>query len=677
MPASPRRLAAAASWLAPSLVAACVGGAVMGLAEGLGELDPGGSLAAAGFVALIAIPVIALLLMVGRIVIVAWRPRELALALVERDDSMPRLAGWMVTIALGLAALAAIVREATWVLARHTPFRAPTVGLLYPLVVAGATLVLAALSGPVARVAAAAARSADARWRARGHRTLLTPRMLATTAGVIVIAGATVAWNRVVRPAIGPLDLSPLDAPFAGLVATTLAATAWPRLARFRRSRLAGGAMAILVAGALIAVALVTPDARPSMTLEIWGVKPLAGLAIERLYDLETIRAHVSLAEYQPVARPGAAHPDIILVTIDTVRADHTPPYGGTADMPVLAGLGVRGTVFEWGFSPSNVTRRSIPSLITGLSADRVHGRVVGWALRLDPRHVVLAERLQAGGYDTAGFMCCDGFWGERAKTGLQRGLAHVEIDHDGLALSKLASTWLAAREATHPTRPLFVWMHILEPHNWTTLAAEPSDPGDRSRLYDRSLASCDPMLAALLSPFAGRSPDRAPIIIVTADHGEALGDHGSAYHSTDLYNSQTRVPLVIAGPGIPRQRVTETVSLTGLTPTIVELAGFTAADHHMDGIAFTALATGQRGSRPDGVAFAAMIKDRSNPGNVTAYVRGHWKLLVINGREELYDIAIDPDERVDVAARNPQVLVEVRAALAARNAAARASPFE
>src|SRR5690606_38920534 len=111
------------------------------------------------------------------------------------------------------------------------------------------------------------------------------------------------------------------------------------------------------------------------------------------------------------------------LITIDTVRADATPPYGGSAEMPALAALGERGAVFSWAFAPSNVTRRSIPSMVIGLAPNRIRGRVVGWALRVDPRHVLLAERLRAGGYETAGFMCCAGFWSPEVRTGLQRGL--------------------------------------------------------------------------------------------------------------------------------------------------------------------------------------------------------------------------------------------------------------
>jgi arylsulfatase A-like enzyme len=378
------------------------------------------------------------------------------------------------------------------------------------------------------------------------------------------------------------------------------------------------------------------------------------------------------------MARPGAAHPDILLITIDTVRADHTPPYGGQAEMPVLRDLATRGTVFDWAFSPSNVTRRSIPSIVTGLAPNRVRGRVVGWALRVDPRHVLLAERLRAGGYDTAGFMCCEGFWGKEFHTGLERGLAHLEIESHGGALARNAHAWLDAREQRPDQPPLFLWMHILEPHNWAQVTGEPHTEADRRRFYDRSLAAADQMLQDVVTAFQRRAPDRMPIVIVTADHGEALGEHGQPFHSTDLYDSQIRVPFVIEGPGIKPQHVLETVSLTDLAPTVLELAGFVPPrGASLDGRSVAELATGARPGDPEGgVAFAAMIKDRSNPGGITAVVKGRWKLIDNNGNFELYDTRSDPDEHDNVLGQHPKEAGELRGLLDARTAAGAASPF-
>jgi len=170
----------------------------------------------------------------------------------------------------------------------------------------------------------------------------------------------------------------------------------------------------------------------------------------------------------------------------------------------------------------------------------------------------------------------------------------------------------------------------------------------------------------------------KSAIVIVTADHGEGLGEHGHLNHSTDLYDSQIHVPLVLAGPHVANLRVGETVSTTNLVPTILDLAGFAApSGRAIDGASFADLASGARASRSDGPAFAAMIKDRSNPGGVIALVDGSWKIIDDGRRVELYDLARDPDEKTDLAKREPAKLAELLAKLRARQDAGRVSPFD
>ena len=654
-------------------MAACTGALVAGLIEGGASAGLLGALAATGFVALIAVPALLAAGAAARGIVAAWQPAELAAALVDADGAAPRLAAWLAVIWLGALGLAAAMFQSVALLALRTAFKTPTISFVEPAFAVATALVIVALSRPAARLFAQLARGFDARWRRGGRRTLLRPRLLFAAAGVAAIATGLALWWIAIAPRIGPLDTAPLYVPAAGIATAAAVHAAWPRLGR---ARAAGGLAAAIATAAAVIIAIACAFVRPALTLELWGNRPIAGVAIEAVFDLEAVRARISLGAFRPVELPGAAHPDIIFITIDTVRADHTPPYGGQAIMPALQGLAARGAVFERALSPSNVTRRSIPSIVTGLAPDRVRGRVVGWALRIDPRHVVLAERMRAGGYDTAGFMCCEGFWGKTFHTGLERGLAHVEIEPHGATLAQHARAWLDARER-RPGPPLFVWMHILEPHNWT-LGGEFRNEVDRHAAYDRSLAASDLMVAEVLAAFAHRAPDRMPLVIVTADHGESLGEHGHPYHSTDLYDAQIRVPLVVTGPGIPARRVAETVSLTDLVPTVLELGGFVApADASVDGASFADLATGRHtGSASAGTAFAAMIKDRSNPGGVTAIARGRWKLIDDNDNFELYDVAADPGEHDNVILRHAEVAVELRALLAAHAARAAQSPF-
>ncbi len=669
-----RRLA---RWVAPSAVAACAGALVGGLVEGAGTGDALGAIATAGFLAMLAVPGLLVASLLVRGLVAAWQPRVLASRLVEGDGGAPRLAGWVAIVWLGTLLLGWAVYEGTWQLASASwlEFKPRGVGFAEPVIALASTVVLFALSRPGARAVTALARRIDTRWRGTGHRTLLSPRRIFAGAGLAAVIALGILWAVLVKPRLGPIDTSVLYTPAIAAAVAVLVHAAWTRIPR----RPIVGTSIALCGVASIAVALMVRTSRPSLTLEIWGDRPIAGLAIDQVFDLEAIRANVSLAEFRPTDRPGAVHPDIVLVTIDTVRADHTPPYGGPAAMPVLGELAARGTVFTWAFSPSNVTRRSIPSMVIGLAPNRVRGRVVGWALRVDPRHVLLAERLAAGGYETAGFMCCYGFWSPEVRTGLQRGLEHLEIEPNGMKLATAARAWLDAREHRSGNRPLFLWMHVLEPHNWTVGVGEPRNDTERQKFYDKALSESDAMLAELLGAFATRSPEHAPIVIVTADHGEALGEHGHQYHSTDLYNSQMRVPLVVTGPGIKLQTIPETVSLTDLVPTILELAGYQPpAGPSIDGRSIAELATGKRASRPDtGTAFAAMIKDRSNPGGVTALVQGRWKIIDNGSALELYDIYEDPDEHTNLANQRPDIVERLRALLEVKTDAGRTSPFD
>jgi len=677
-----RRVVTAVRWLAPSAVAASAGAIAAGLYEGA-QADVFALVATAGFLALVAWPALLAASVIVRALWHGWRARGLADAVIEDGGGAPIIAGWLAVIWLGALLMCWATFQGTWLLvndAQNTstpsePLLKPmTTALAEPVFALAAAFVVIVASRPVALLFAWIVRAIDARWRKRRARSLVTPRKLLVGSLVVVAATAYVLWRLVVHPRIGAFDLRLAYAPTIGAATAALVHALDRRIAR---ARIAIGAAIGAVAAAVVACALVAWQTDPSLTLTIWGDRPIAGLAIDRLFDLDAIRSGVSLSKFTPTARPNAAHPDIILVTIDTVRADHTPPYGGNADMPVLRELADRGTVFEWAFTPSNVTRRSIPSMLLGLAPNRVHGRVVGWALRIDPRHVMLAERLLAGGYDTAGFMCCEGFWGKELHTGLQRGLAHLEIEPNGSSLAKRARHWLDQREREPAHKPLFLWMHILEPHNWQAPGGDARPDEDHRKMYDHSLTASDAMVAELLGAFTERPPDRAPIVIVTADHGEALGDHGQPFHSTDLYDSQIRVPFVMAGPGIQHGRVIETVSLTDLTPTILDLAGFDPTHEGFDGRTVADLATGARASDPAaGWAFSMMVRDRSNPGGITAFVEGPWKLIDNGSSVELYDTRADPDERSNLVGSRAQIVEQIKRRLRNAIAAGKRLPF-
>jgi len=664
-------------WTAPSAAAACAAAAVAGLfeaaltADGLAELA-----ATAGFSVLIAAPAAFGLGLVVRGLWAAWRPARLAPALVDERGASPRLAAWV--LYLGIASLVlswATFNTVRW-LAIASSFHPVVVSLAMPMAVVAVALGLAAVSRPLVDVLAAGLGRIERKRAARGRRPLITPRTI-VAATVVGAAGVAVfSWFVSIRPKIGHLDLFVFVHPLVAIAVVAAGHAAWRRWPRVRRP---GGIAAAVVVVALAAVAGWVRATEPSLLLEVWSRPTVAGLSIDELFDLDAVRSEMTLTAFRPTARPAAAHPDVILITIDTVRQDRTPLGGGPARMPVLAALGARGAVFDWAFSPGNVTRRSIPSIVLGDSATRVHGRVAGWALRLDPRHVLLAERFRAAGYDTAAFVCCASFWAPRHKLGINRGLDHLYINESGKALAEAAQHWLEARDAKQPRRPLFMWMHFIEVHNWNGDHPNAHIGDAERKRYDRTLAEVDHYLGMVVSAFADRPPGHGPIFVVTADHGEGLGDHGAPYHSSDLYDSQIHVPLVIAGPGVKPRHVAEPVSLVDLAPTMLDLAGFVPPGMpQMDGRSIADLVTGARNPDPDrGYAFAAQIKDRSVASGEVALVVGPWKIIYDGKDYELYDLRTDPEEQHDLSEEAPQQLLRMKRLLAARSTLDGTPPFQ
>jgi len=645
-----------------------------GVLEALSADDLREAVGTIGYAAMVAWPVLTALTALVRGLWFGWRPGELRDRLVDEHGSAPQLAGWLGYLLIACFVLSWATFNTIRTLAAWTTFKPTVVALATPPVVAATGLALAAGSRPVVAVLTAVFAWLDRACRRRFRRSPFTPRWILAGGGAVLAILIVSAWFVSVAPRIGYLDLSILLYPAVAIAVAIAVHLVLARVPR-RPARIALAGVAVVVASS-IGFAVWLRAARPLSVLQIWGRPTVASEVIEQLYYLEDLRDDIALLVDPPAARAGATPRDIILITIDTVRADHTPVGGGHAEMPTLSRLAADGAVFASAYSPGNVTRRSIPAIATGVSPTRVRGKVAGWALRLDPRHILLAERFRAAGYDTAGFFCCASFWSARHRLGINRGIDHVEIEPDGAKLSEAARAWLAERRAK-TSRPLFVWVHFIEPHNWLQGRTDLRSVTDRRTQYDKVLGEVDGYVGTVLEAFTGAGA-RPPIVVITADHGEGLGDHGQPYHSTDLYDSQIHVPLVIAGPGIPPHRVVEPVGLVSLAPTLLDLAGFVPPGMpQMDGTSFAPLATGTTGGDPDGgYAFSAMIEDRSAPNGSRAVIRGTWKLIETRRGFELYDRGVDAGEMRNLAPSRPEKLAELRALLTQRRAIDGRSPF-
>jgi arylsulfatase A-like enzyme/tetratricopeptide (TPR) repeat protein len=374
--------------------------------------------------------------------------------------------------------------------------------------------------------------------------------------------------------------------------------------------------------------------------------------------------------------------PGLVLVTIDTCRADRIGCYGARAPRtPAIDGLAERGVLFVDASAPAPLTLPSHCSILTGLYPDR-HGVRDNGAESLPEEATTLAEILRAQGFRTGAFVSAfplekefganqgfDEF--DDALTASSLG-AVAQVPEDSDMAQRLfyeerlagevvdaAIPWL--REARSGPSPWFLWVHFFDPHAvYRPPAHLAAEYGPAS--YEGEIAYVDEELVRLLAEI-----DRdATTVVVTADHGESLGEHAEVSHGLFVYQSSLRVPWVMAGPGIPAGvRVEEPVSLVQVTPTILDLLGV-AAPTGLDGASARVLwDAGSPDAREaaTGPVHAESLLPRLHYdwAGLRSVRRDRWK-LVDAPRPELFDLESDPHETNDVAAQHPDVVRDLAA---------------
>lgn len=654
------KLVAALAWLAPSIVAALTGALVAGVVEVRGDLDR--ALIATAAIAPLAIPVLLLASVIARGLYAAWLPEALAAELREERGSMPRLAAWVGVVWLGLLGLAWAMFQGTWLLASWTAFKVNAISFLAAILGVLALLVLLVLSRPAAELFTLVARGLDRRWQRRAPGSLLRPPVIFLGAAISACGAGYLIWTLLVTRRLPELSPGFLLGAIAGVLAAASVHAAWrgPWIARA-----IGGGLVIVATLVAIVLGRRALHHEPHTAIAIWSESRLGRLGLERITDIEDLRDQLPDGGPRLIAR-GTPHRDLVVITIDGIRADRTPGHGGPAPMAALGDLARRGLVFEWAFATSPTERRSIPSLVTGISPHRLRGESSADGFELDPRHVSIAEKLRAVGYETAAFVCC---FGDRAERTWLRGFDLRVANDDPVALAGLARDWVKARTAT---RPLLLWIHIAVP--WPA-DRDALPPERRLVVYDAGLGTVDRAIALAVAGFAARPVETSPIVVVAGTRGEELGEHGTPFDQDELFNAQLRVPLVIAGPTVRVGRQLDAVSLVDLGPTLIELAGYAPPRGMIfDGISLGSLITSGR-SATGTFAFAAVFPERGPPRAMTV-IRGGYKLIDGNGTLELYDLKADPGERANITSSRVQTVAELRALLNARARAAQIAPF-
>lgn len=355
---------------------------------------------------------------------------------------------------------------------------------------------------------------------------------------------------------------------------------------------------------------------------------------------------------------PASAPRAILLVTIDTLRADRIGVYGHRlARTPVLDGLAHRGARFDDATAPSALTYPAHVGILTGRYPAAFGVRLNGMS-PLGAEAVTVAERLKGIGYDT-GAVVASIIVNE--ATGLSQGFDSYDDDiawggGQSVALADLqrpagevvarAARWIASRKGDR----WFLWVHLYDPHLPYAAPAEYRALAP-DRPYDAEIAYVDAALGTLL-----KALDRSTtLIVVAADHGESLGDHGESDHGYYLYDATLRVPLIIAGPGIQPRVVSEQVRTIDIAPTIEALVGLPGREN-VDGSDVGALLGG--GRRPDPpVAYAESWYPKLHFGwsELRSIRAGEWKYIAAP-KPELYDLRVDRAELRNVLADRPGV---------------------
>jgi arylsulfatase A-like enzyme/HEAT repeat protein len=350
---------------------------------------------------------------------------------------------------------------------------------------------------------------------------------------------------------------------------------------------------------------------------------------------------------------PHRPEADILLITIDALRADHVGAYGyprrTTPNIDALAASGVR---FTRAYAQAPHTSFSIASMLTG--------KYVASLIRLEPgeRHDPVAAVLRHYGWKTAAFYPPAVFYveGQKFKAYSDSNFDFEYVKFEYLDAAKRVDQILAYYAAVNPARS-FVWVHFFEPHE--PYIAHPEYPfgtGDVDR-YDSEIAYTDAAVGKLVAAVRARRP--GTIVVIAADHGEEFDEHGGRYHGSTLFEEQLRIPLIFSIPGVSPHVVDGQVQLVDVTPTLLNLLDIPAPARMRGTDLGPWLGTPPAPAARLPPAFAELEDKRM-------VVRSPEKLLcdLHGGFCAYYDLAADPHERENLADRRADRAAAMRVVL-------------
>lgn len=391
------------------------------------------------------------------------------------------------------------------------------------------------------------------------------------------------------------------------------------------------------------------------------------------------------------------SRPSIVFILVDAMRADHLGAYGYARNTsPNIDKLAQAGTIFLHAQTASPFTVTSLSSFFSGMSPFE-HKVIFNYSLVLDEKFFTLAQKLREGGYYTAGF---SGTYFHLSDFGLDRGFDFFDescerafFSHDAECLSSRFLSWLPQ----NPQRPLFLYFHYTSTHapynppdqyqklfsQGLTRPEGAAGQGDAGRFgsgrkwyqlrrvpsseelawlvsqYDGEIRYADEQIGAVLAALKAAGIEN-PLLIITADHGEAFYEHGFMEHSRELHWETARIPLIISGPGVPAgQKLKSFVRSYDLAPTIIDFAGLPALAQAR-GFSLRPLLNGQ-GEAASRIGYGIIFENRSR--YQIAITRYPFRLLAWEPGDkelELFNLEDDPGEKNNLAAVRPEILKEL-----------------
>lgn len=355
-----------------------------------------------------------------------------------------------------------------------------------------------------------------------------------------------------------------------------------------------------------------------------------------------------------PPRASAAEPPNILLVTVDTLRADHLGCYGSKdVRTPATDALAARGAIFARAFAHTPSTLPSHASILLGLTPN-AHGVHDNSGFIVRDEFLTMAEWLKAQGYATAAFV---GAFPLDSRFGLVQGFDVYDdeygsqgpsdatfVERKADAVVDRALAWLERRAG-----PWFLWVHVFDPHQ----PYEPPEPflsRYAGRPYEGEIAYVDSALDRLFGFLRDKGIEGRTAVVLTADHGESLGEHGESTHGYFAYNATLHVPLILATPGAKPVRIEANVGHVDIFPTVCGLVG-KKAPAGLQGRSLLPLIQGRSG--PDETVYFEALTAYYNRGwaPLRGFIRGQEK-YIDSPIAEVYDLERDFAEVVNVASR-------------------------